>query len=78
MIGLILVGAAAVTAMYFYDESKEGKENNHVDRGSTFFHGQYRKVTGKCRKCHGTGRYHGRTCSRCGGDGVFSRTTWYD
>lgn len=78
MIGLILIGAVAVTAMVIYDDSKSGKENNHEERGSTFFHGKYRRVTGKCHKCHGTGRYRGKTCNKCGGDGKFSRTTWYD
>ena len=78
MIGLILTGAVIVGAMWLYDESKMGENDNHEEHGDTFFHGRYKTVTGKCHRCNGTGHYHGKTCRKCGGDGEFRQTTWSD
>lgn len=78
MIGLILVGAAAVGAMWLYDESVMSDDDNHVKHGDTFFHGPYKRVTGKCHRCDGSGLYHGKPCRKCSGTGEFKQTTFYD
>ncbi len=53
-------------------------EDNYVKRGSDFWGHKYKKTSGICYACHGTGYVRGRTCRKCGGSGKFSRTTWYE
>ena len=52
--------------------------DNYVECGSDFWGHKYKKTTGICYRCHGTGTVRGSTCRKCGGSGKFSRTTWYE
>ena len=52
-------------------------EDNCVERGSDFWGHKYKKTSGMCYRCHGTGSVHGKPCPKCDGTGKFSRTTWY-
>ena len=53
-------------------------EDDYVERGRNFWGHKYKKRRGICYHCHGTGFVRGKTCSKCGGSGKFSHTTWYE
>lgn len=78
MIELTLLGATALVVMLIYDDSVMSDDDNHVEHGDTFFHGSYKRVTGKCHRCDGSGLYHGKPCRKCSGTGEFRQTTFYD
>lgn len=72
MIGELLVGAAVLSAF----ASGKRKSKTHVEHGRNFFGCRYKVTSGECFSCHGTGTVHGKTCRKCGGSGVYSRTSW--
>ena len=74
VVGLGVAGAVAVGSALFGKRPAPG--DTVVKRGNTFFRGRYRKVSGKCFRCDGTGRYHGQVCRKCGGSGHYEHTTW--
>lgn len=71
MIFEVLMGIAALDVI-----SKWG--DTRVKRGKDFLGRRYKKQSGKCFRCDGTGHVHGRTCRKCGGSGRYSHTTWYE
>lgn len=69
MIAELLIGAAIISCL-----SNKGK--TQVRHGRTIFGCRYKEVSGKCFRCNGSGRVHGKSCHKCGGSGKYSHRTW--
>lgn len=75
---LIVLGTiGGVIAKVAYDDSIGNENDTVVEHGDTWFRGRYSTASGKCFRCDGTGSFHGKTCRKCGGSGVYEHTTWH-
>lgn len=74
MIGSLLAVCAALATLDTVAKSDDTK----VSRGRDIFGNRYKKVSGECFRCDGTGKVNGHTCRKCGGSGTYSRCTWYE
>ena len=70
MLAELFIGAVVLNAL-----GKIG--DNRVTHGRDIFGNRYKKVSGRCYTCGGSGSVHGHTCRKCGGSGTFSSRTWY-
>ena len=75
VVGLGVMGVVAVGSAIFGKKPNAG--DTIVEHGNAFFRGRYKKVSGKCFRCDGTGIYHGKRCRKCGGSGHYEHTTWH-
>ena len=66
----LIVGVVVLNAI-----SKIG--DTRVKYGRDIFGNKYKKVSGKCHSCGGSGSVRGHSCRKCGGSGRFSSRTWY-
>ena len=73
MIGTFL----AICIGYAVVDTISKMNDTQVKRGKDIFGHRYKKVSGVCHRCGGSGKVRGRTCHKCGGSGRFRNTTWY-